>query len=345
MTFWRNLKESAILKPERLNNQLLIQLEFMPKKGDSFVLNDENELNSYGFRTSNEGLNLDRFKDNPVLLDYHRTSNESVIGRWTNIRIEGSLLLADPEFDIEDPAALKVKGKVDRGFIKGASMGLTFSHKNMEIQPDGTYLLGKSQLMEGSIVSIPSNRKSLKLYTEDGDLMTEESVKLSIKQISKPKIDMPKVALSFAALTALGLQSDEDSVALSAAVEKLAGEKTSLTAKLKAKTSELEALESKVEADNDAKALSMVKNAITEGKITADKKEKFLKIAKADFTLAADFLSEIPAKKTLAGEVINSTSGGDLPKTMDEFEKLSTEKKLSFQADHPAEFEKLFTQN
>ena len=84
----------------------------MAKEGNSFVLNDENEVNSYGFRTLNDGLDLSRFEENPVLLDFHNPSNQSVIGRWKNIRIKGSQLLADPEFDEEDPEAMKVKGKV-----------------------------------------------------------------------------------------------------------------------------------------------------------------------------------------------------------------------------------------
>jgi len=308
----------------------------------TFVLNDETELNSYGFITSNEGLDLSRFKENPVMLNFHRSSNDSVVGKWTNIRIKGAQLLADAEFDEEDEEAMKLKGKVDRGYIKGASMGLTFNHKYMEVQPNGSYLLGKSQIMEGSIVSIPSNRKSLKLYAEDGNLLDQKSIELSISQISKQQIDMPKVALSVAALSALGLQNDEDSVALSGAIEKLSREKASAESKLTAKTSELEALESKINLENDAKALSMVENAITEGKLTADKKEKFLTMAKADFQLAADFISEMPAKKTLNGKIIKKDEDSTLPKDMDEFEKLSTEAKLSFQAENPEAFKKLF---
>jgi hypothetical protein len=314
----------------------------MPAK--SFVLNDENVLNSYGFRTLNSGLDLERFRDNPVLLDFHNMSNTSVFGRWTNIRIEGSQLLADPEFDIEDPDALKLKGKVDRGFIKGASMGLTFNREYMELQPDGTYALTKSQLMEGSIVSIPSNRKSLKLYTEDGDLMSDESVQLSINQISKPNVNMSKLTLTVAALSALSLQSDEDSAALSAAIEKLDQDKKSLESKLAAETKLREDLENKVKEENDARALSLVDNAIKEGRITADKKEKFLSLAKSDYALASDMLSEIPAKQSLSGKVVNS-SGGTEVKTMDDFEKLSHEEKLSFKNDNPEAYQKLFNQN
>lgn len=315
----------------------------MPKN-KTFVLNDESEINSYGFRTSNEGLDLSRFKDNPVMLNSHNSNNTHVVGRWINIRKEGTQLLADAEFDEEDEEAMKLKGKVDRGFIKGASMGLTFNHKYMEVQPDGTYLLGKSQIMEGSIVSIPSNRKSLKLYAESGELLDQEEVKLSINQISKiQKPNMSKVTLSVAALSALGLQNSEDSAALSAAIERLHGEKNSLVSKLAAETKLREDLESKIQKETDARALSMVDGAIKEGKITADKKEKFLKLAKSDFTLASEMLAEIPAKKSLKGQV--EKTGGEeskLPKDMDEFEKLSADEKASFKAENPEAYQKLF---
>jgi len=102
-------------------------------------------------------------------------------------------------------------------------------------------------------------------------------------------------------------------------------------------------LEEKIQEEADARALSMIDGAIKEGKITADKKEKFLKLAKSDFTLASEMLAEIPAKKSLYGQVQKlEGEGSKLPKDMDEFEKLSADEKASFKEEHPEAYQKLF---
>ena len=121
-----------------------------------FVLNDETKVNQFGFRVSNAGLDLDRFRANPVILDNHSNSNFSVIGRWENIQIEGNLLTADAVFDDGDPNAKEIGRKVAEGFIKGSSLGLNpFSMSNFVIAPDDTYDLVKSEVLEASIVPIP----------------------------------------------------------------------------------------------------------------------------------------------------------------------------------------------
>ena len=87
----------------------------------SFVLHDDT-VNTYGFRMLTSGANLEEFRRNPVLLLMH-SDHLLPIGRWENIRVEGSRILADPVFDMEDPEAKKIAGKVDRGFLRAASIG------------------------------------------------------------------------------------------------------------------------------------------------------------------------------------------------------------------------------
>lgn len=309
-----------------------------------FILNDESKKNSYGFRTSNAGIDLERFKSNPVMLDSHLGgSTDSVIGKWTNIRIQGAQLLADPEFDEQDERAMKIKGKVDRGYLKGVSMGLTFNRANMELQPDDSYLLSKCELVEASIVSIPSNSNSLKLYAETGELLDEDSVRLSIQEISNKPINpiMRKIMLSVSTLLVLGLQNTEDNATLEASIEKLATDHAALGAKLTAEKTAREAAEAKLTALDDAKALSLVESSIAEGRITAEKKEHFLSLAKNDFATAKEVLESIPAKVSLAGTVV--TPGTTEVKTDEDFMKLSDEAKLAFKNDHPTEYEKMFS--
>ena len=62
----------------------------------SFVLSDGRIVNNHGFRIDLRGVNLDRFKANPVMLYQHDI--ERIIGRWDNIRVEDNRLMADAVF-------------------------------------------------------------------------------------------------------------------------------------------------------------------------------------------------------------------------------------------------------
>ncbi len=151
----------------------------------SFVLNDENQVNSYGFRVPNKGINLTRFKANPVMLDDHNNSTSGVIGKWDNIRVSGSMLLADPDFDLHTDLAKDIAGKVNRGYLKGASMGISFDRAAMQKAADGIYELSACEKYESSICAIPSNSNAVKLYVAStGQLMTDAMVKLNIEGLN-----------------------------------------------------------------------------------------------------------------------------------------------------------------
>ena len=59
----------------------------------TLVLYDSASINSYGFRIDLDGMDLTRFRANPVMLYGHES--EQLIGRWENIHIEEGRLLAN----------------------------------------------------------------------------------------------------------------------------------------------------------------------------------------------------------------------------------------------------------
>lgn len=312
----------------------------MPK----FVFNNETEVNSYGFRIPNKGIDLKRFKANPIMLDQHYNSTRAVLGKWLNIKVEGVELSGDSEFDSEDADAAKIEGKVNRGYIKGASMGVTFNRDNMKLNPDGTLELTKCELYEVSIVAVPSNRNSLTLFAETGEILTEDDVKLSISELQADlskkdtniKIEqMDKIILSAVALTALGLTvAPENSNELNTAIE---GLQVKLTAELNAHT----ATKAKLTALNEGQAKLMLSEAKLAGKITAEEETEMLPDAIANPTGTAKLLAKIPAKISLSKQIDNSTDDSDV-KTMDDFEKLSDEAKLAFKTESPDAYKALF---
>lgn len=313
----------------------------------TFILNDETKTNSYGFRVLNSGIDLERFKNNPVLLDFHQSGSGAVIGRWENIHVDGALLKADAVFDEKDDNAKKIKGKVEDGFIKGASLGLSGMSIDFQLV-DGVVMAVRSEITEASIVPIPSNANALKLYNDEGFEMSTDDIQLSLSPISElikqNKSNMQKFMLSVAAMIALGFRTQEvqDSAALSEAIEKLHGDLEATKLSLSAEKTAKEALQSQLNAIQDAKVEELVNLSIQQGKIDATKKEDFIKLAKSDFNMAKGILDGIPAKKDLSA----SNSGGaglNEVKTEEDFMKLSDEQKLAFKNENPEQYKQLFS--
>lgn len=144
----------------------------------SFVLSDET-VNTYGFRVLMDGADIEQFRRNPVMF-YNHDEWSVPIGRWDNVRIEDGKLLADPVFDTEDENARKIAGKVERGFLRMASIGFRVvetSDDPMKVLP-GQKLptVTKWQLREASIVGIGANHNALRLYDENDQPLSEEQI-------------------------------------------------------------------------------------------------------------------------------------------------------------------------
>lgn len=309
----------------------------------TFVLNDENVVNSYGFRTKNAGLSLDRLRSNPVMLAQHRNNVESVVGRWINIRIEGSKLLADADFDLEDEDAKKLAGKVERGFIRGASMGLLpIGNEPWKLAADGIPDLVSSEAMESSIVAVPSNRAAVRLYADDGGILTDAEIKLSVEQINVNKLQtMNKIVLTAQALVLLGIQSTENVTELQNAIESMVKNYEQAKKDLQAKTDEVSQLAAKVQEFENAKATELVDAAINAKKLGADQRDAFLKLAATDYEAAKKLIDAQVARQDLGAQ--NTPSGQPAAiTTLDEFQKLSVQEQLAFKNGNPAAYQKLF---
>jgi len=139
------------------------------------VLCDSSTVNSYGFRTDVSGINLERFKKNPVMLYNHNPLQ--VIGKWDSIAVENEQLVAEPVFDMNDPFAAEIARKVNDGFIKGCSMGLMITQIT---KTKGIDTATESLLLEASIVSIPADENALVVYADE-----KQEKKLSINEFNK----------------------------------------------------------------------------------------------------------------------------------------------------------------
>lgn len=312
------------------------------KKMPKFILNDENKRNSYGFKIKTEGISLERFEGNPIMLDGHNISNLSAIGKWINIKKENGLLTAETSFDLKDENAKKIAEKVEGGFIKGASMGISFSKKDFSYE-NGELVLNHCEIYEASIVAVPSNANALRL-TMDGEEMSETDIKtlcLSMAQNStefQSKINTEmKLKLSQLAFMALGFSANTQEATeeqINTAVLSLEKEKKDLQAKL---TLSEEKVEAYVKKEKDAKLSAintMLDDAVSSGRITADKRQTFEKLALDNFDLAKETLDALPAKKTFSAGV-QTPAGTSGVATMEDFQKLSLDEQLAFKNTNP----------
>ncbi|MEG1572781.1 MAG: phage protease [Bacteroidales bacterium] len=276
----------------------------------SFILNDESKKNDHDFYLLNAGGNFERFTANPAMLHNHK--HDLLIGNWQNLRVEGSLLLADPNFDDQDADGAKYKGQAERGFLRGASPGIRVLCAEWRKNAEGEEELYVTdwELYEGSTCPIPSNSGALclKVYDSNYKLLSEDNVMSYLENIVKlsaentnqkninPQKNMEIKQLSAQAQIALGVKEDADVSAINAAI---------ITLKAKADMAEknYQELQTKIQSDMDQKATELVELAIKDGRITADKKNAFLTLAKADFQTAKTTLEAIPTKQNLATQL------------------------------------------
>lgn len=311
-----------------------------------FILNDETKINQYGFRVLNMGLNLDRFRDNPVVLDEHYASTWNVVGRCEDIQIEGHLLTAYVVFDMENEYAAQLAGKVERGFVKGCSLGLNpYSMDNFIVAPDGTYDLTKSEVLELSIVAIPNNANAIKLYANSQESIkafTETEVSqilLMASDVSNFNLNnsMKKITLTLSAVSALGLPGntlEHDELAVNEKIVLLKADLDNANEKIKG----LEQLE----ADKKARLSAATVDAdIKAGKIDATKRADYLKLHAEFPDLYKSTVTDAPVKSNLGAQVSNPANLSAV-KSMDDFEKLDLSAQLDFKNNFPNEYQALF---
>lgn len=105
-----------------------------------------------GLNLRMDGLNLDRFLANPVVMYGHDYwGRESLpIGRAENVRVDGESLVADTVFDMDDEFAARVDGKYRGGFLNAVSVG--FDIHEMD---DETGDVTGWEMIEYSAVPVP----------------------------------------------------------------------------------------------------------------------------------------------------------------------------------------------
>lgn len=257
------------------------------KMKKSFVVSDES-INSYGFRVLTEGIDIKDFEKNPIMLWNHTrtwTDKDNAIlpiGRWENLRIEDGKLIADPVFDMEDPFAAKIAKKVEKGIINMCSIGIVVNEESDSskyvIQGQTRKTVTKCKLREVSIVDIGSNANAVALYDDDGNVMElTADGKCAVGIINNNKNDknmnLKEIALK------LGLSENATEAEVNAKIAELKeGKVDPGKSKEKELTDRIAVLEQEKKEAAKKAIENLVDSAISEKKITADKKAHFLSL-------------------------------------------------------------------
>ena len=130
--------------------------------GSEYVLSDETP-DRMGDIIQADGWKLDNFKRNPIALFGHLSSFP--IGRWKNLRIEGTALRGHLELAPLGTSERidEIRRLVEAGILKATSVGfrpIKYAALDPEAPWDGTRFL-EQELVETSLVSVPANPNAL----------------------------------------------------------------------------------------------------------------------------------------------------------------------------------------
>lgn len=294
----------------------------MPKE----VVISTSGLNSYGSRVMTAGLDTSQYCRNPVLLWMHRRGGDNMpIGRMENLRVDGDRLIGTPKFDEKDEFAKKIATKWEDGYLNMCSAGIEIleysTDPSMLVQGQTRATATASKLVEVSIVDIGANDEALKLYG-GGKLLElaagQDCDLLPLVKLSKPE-ETPKPEAA--------AQSNENTNSKNMKKETfllLGLAETATEEQVHAAVTALKSKADNAETLTLAAITAQVDAAITERRITADRKEFFINLGK---TSGADALRQTlelmqPARKPT--DVIDTTK--DAPQGQPEqatFAKLS----------------------
>lgn len=276
------------------------------------VISDES-VNCYGTWISTAGMDISQYEKNPVLLWMHWRG--VIIGCIKDVKKEDGRVTGEPYFDGVREVSKQAKAQWEKGTLRMASANvdvLEYSDAQELVKP-GQYraTVTRSKLTEVSMVDIGGNDNALPLIlnAEGKELKLaageeSESLPLLINNTQKPdeKMGFKAIALK------LGLPETATETEILSTIEVLLGYKTAN-----------EQLRQEKEQMQLAGITAAVESAITERRITAEKKDHFIALGKQVGleSLKLTFEAMNPAQKPT--DIIRPAGGG----TASEYKKLS----------------------
>lgn len=234
------------------------------------------------------------------------------IGRWENIRVENGKILADPVFDEQDPVGREVKRKVEGDFVRMASIGAWPPEEvsdAIELKLPGQQrpTVTRWTVREASIVTIGGNHNALAFYDrQSGQLIDISDNSNVIKLFDKMNNQSNKSMKILAGILNLADTATENDVA--SAIRLVMSDRDRLKTENTTLQQRIDELNNAARQARTEEAVSLVDQAIKDGRLDAKAKESYLKLFDTDFDNAKATLEAIPKRASVAGQ-IDSAAG------------------------------------
>lgn len=289
-------------------------------------------LNSYGTRILTAGMDVSQYERNPVLLYMHERGQ--VIGYVKDLKVEGDEVTGELMFDEASELSVRCKKQWEFGSLKMVSVGIDVlelsedKHHLVEGQTSPT--ITRSKLFEVSVVDIGANDDAIVLMRDGKRLemgKDGESPLPKLNHNKKQDKDMNKEEIAML----LGLPADASEESIKAKV-----------AELKAAAAERETLSKENDALQLSRIETAVEGAISEKKITAEKKAHFIELGKkvGIESLSATFDAMSPQVKL--SDVVGHQGGAPVDKTWQKLSDVPSDKILELRKSQPEEYKRLF---
>lgn len=289
-------------------------------------------LNSYGTRILTAGMDVSQYERNPVLLYMHERGQ--VIGYVKDLKVEGDEVTGELMFDEASELSVRCKKQWEFGSLKMVSVGIDV----LELSEDKQHLvegqtsptITRSKLFEVSVVDIGANDDAIVLMRDGKRLemgKDGESPLPKLNHNKKQDKDMNKEEIALL----LGLPADASEESIKAKV-----------AELKAAAAERETLAKENDALQLSRIETAVEGAISEKKITAEKKAHFIELGKkvGIESLSATFDAMSPQVKL--SDVVGHQGGAPVDKTWQKLSDVPSAKILELRKSQPEEYKRLF---
>ena len=284
-------------------------------KSYKFTVHDES-VNTYGFRMLTDGANLTEFEKNPVVL-YNHNDWEAPIGRADRIYKENGTIVAEIVFDTADPKAAEIAGKVERGFLRMASVGAwppeeATDDELMKLNGQTGPTVTRWTLREISICPIGANHNALAMY----DRITGKRIDLADRNTVIRLIDnINDVDINPKKENSLSDSASEQAIAeevrkLIALRDQYQSEIAGLKTENKNLQVKLDTYEQKEREARKTQAVALVDAAVKDGRIDASGRDAWLKNLERDFENASVQLASITRRQTVATQVIPEGKSG-----------------------------------
>lgn len=272
----------------------------------TFVLHDES-VNTYGFRMLTSDANLEEFRKNPVLFLNHKDW-ELPIGRWENIRIEGTRILADAVFDENDEEAIKVMKKVETDFVRMASIGAwppeeVSDAPELKLPGQTMPTVTRWTVREASVVTIGANHNALVMYDRQTGKQIDLTDATSVVRLMDINIHSNTENMNENLKGVLKLQDSATEADIVSAVKTLIANNDRLSEEnrvLKEEKAEQERI--RMEAQR-AEGVALVDAAVKDGRIDAAGRNAYLALFDKDFKSAKAVLAAIPHRKSVVSQI------------------------------------------